>query len=107
MNIVSVNWLELLGIWLFGGVMDFIVTTAIFYISNTRYYGREMVHTYIIEFIEELSDIRKGWQENGPIIVAMMNELVVLLLILLPWPYTVPKIFISRDKELQEISEQL
>lgn len=105
MNIVSVNWLELLGIWLFGGVMDFIVTTAIFYISNTRYYGREMVHTYIKEFIEELRDIRDGCATSN--ICAIMIEVTVLLGILLPWPYTVPKLFCCRDKELQEISEQL
>ena len=104
MNIVSVNWLELLGIWLFGGVMDLIVTVLIFYISNSLYYGRDFVREYVKAYDEDmhvhLDDPNCRWA----FVVSLISALIIDLLF---WPYKIPRLFSAFDKELQEISEQL
>ncbi len=105
MNIVSVNWLELLGIWLFGGVMDCIVTAVIYYISNVRYYGRELVNSYLKELGKSFKD---SFYKNGALsIYEVIFFNVVVVINLFVWPLEIPKLFIESDKELQEISEQL
>ena len=104
MNIVSVNWLELLGIWLFGGVMDLVITAAIFYIMNSLYYGRNFVNDYIKICSEDVHTILDenygGWR-------SAVEMVKLIFLDLLFWPYQIPKLFNVFDKELQEISEQL